>query len=289
MLNNKLILGTVQMGVPYGISNSSGKISLENSLEILSFAFDNGIEILDTAEAYGNAHEVIGTFHKQHPDKRFKIITKLPHQSKMNINDKVDEYLKELGVKQLHALLFHSFSTYQETVNNFDVLRNLKAAGKTKYLGVSVYTNTEIETVLLNDDIDIIQLPFNLFDNENLRGDILKTAQEKGKIIHTRSALLQGLFFKDVNDDIAIVKKLKSELSTLSVISNSHDIRISQLALGYCLLQPNIDNVLIGVDSIDQLKDNLNAVNFHLKKEIVDEINTINVKNLDLLNPSLWN
>lgn len=287
--NNKLILGTVQMGLPYGINNSSGKISLQNSFEILEYAFDNGIEILDSAEAYGNAHEVIGGFHDKFPNKKFEIITKLPNQLEVNIIKKVDNYLNGLNVNQLYALLFHSFSSYKKNIDNFDVLRKLKSDKKIKYLGVSVYTNTEIEETLLNDDIDIIQLPFNLFDNNNLRGDILKKAKSKGKIIHTRSALLQGLFFKDIEDQSETVQKLKNELVHLSYISNTHDVPISKLALSYCLQQKTIDNILIGVDSLNQLKDNIKAVNYKINPETINEVNTIKVKNLDLLNPSLWN
>lgn len=287
--NSKLILGTVQMGLSYGINNTSGKISLPDSMDILEYAHDNGIDILDSAEAYGNAHEVIGAFHEKNPEKRFKIITKLPHESGMNITKKVDDYLKILRVPQLHALLFHSFSTYMENINNFEMLNKLKSDQKTKYIGVSVYTNEQFETVLLNDDIDIIQLPFNLFDNINLRGDVLKKAKSKGKTIHTRSALLQGLFFKDLNDQTEIVQSLKTDLSKLLEISTKHDVTISQLALSYCFIQSNIDNVLIGVDSITQLKDNIDAVSYNLKQELIDDINTIEIKNLDLLNPSLWN
>ncbi len=286
---NKLILGTVQMGVAYGINNHSGKISMQHSIELLDYAFDHGIELLDSAEAYGNAHEVIGVFHKKHPEKQFKVITKLPHQSNMDIRAKVDDYIEELKVDQLHALLFHSFATYRDHSEHYDVLNTLKLEGKTKFIGVSVYTNEELETVMMNDDIDIIQLPFNLFDNVNLRGDILKKAKAKGKMIHTRSAVLQGLFFKDPNDDMRIVQKLKNELLQISNISKRHHISISQLALSYCLSQPTIDNVLIGVDSIEQLKDNLSAVNYNLDSMVIDDINNIHVQNLDLLNPSLWN
>lgn len=287
-MNNKLILGTVQMGVPYGINNTTGKISLDNSLEILNYAFKNGIEILDSAEAYGNAHAVIGAFHEKYPAKRFEIITKLPNQLEEDIVEKVDSYLNELKVNQLHALLFHSFSSYQNNKNNFDGLRTLKLNKKIKNIGVSVYTNVEMEEVLLNDEIDIIQLPFNLFDNTNLREEILEKAKSKGKTIHTRSALLQGLFFKNANEENKTVQSLKTELILLSDISKKHNISISELALSYCADQNTIDNVLIGVDSINQLKDNIQSVNYKIKTEVIDEINSIHVKNLDLLNPSLW-
>jgi aryl-alcohol dehydrogenase-like predicted oxidoreductase len=288
ILNNKLILGTVQMGLPYGINNNSGKISLQNSIEILEYAFNNGIETLDSAESYGNAHEVIGIFHDQNPNKIFRVITKLPHQVNDDIVKKVDGYLKELKVNQLETLMFHSYASYEDNIGNFSVLKRLKLDKKIKTIGVSVYTNNEIEKVILNDDIDIIQLPFNLFDNTNLRSDILMKAKSKGKIIHTRSALLQGLFFKDLNSTNKIAQKLKKELAFISEISRNENTSISALALSYCLLQKTIDNVLIGVDSLSQLEDNIKSISYKITPQTIEHINTIKIKNLDMLNPSLW-
>ncbi len=285
---DKFILGTVQMGVNYGVNNTTGKISLEESHAILEYAFDNGITILDSAEAYGNAHEVIGSFHKRHPNKSFEVITKLPHHFDANINDKVNTYLKDLQVSQLHALLFHSFSSYKAHIDNFGVLVNLKSKGKIKYIGVSVYTNEEIEAVLLNDDVDIIQLPFNLLDNSALRGEVLKKAKSKGKIIHTRSAFLQGLFFKSINAENNTVRQLSKELEQLTQIKNRSNSTMAQLALNYCLQQKDIDNVLIGVDSKTQLIDNINVLNNMISGEVIAEIDTIKTEKLDLLNPSLW-
>lgn len=288
ILNNKLILGTVQMGLPYGINNNSGKISLQNSIEILEYAFNNGIETLDSAESYGNAHEVIGIFHNENPDKIFKVITKLPHQINDDIVKKVDLYLKELNVTQLDTLMFHSYASYKANIRNFDILKRLKSDKKIKNLGVSVYTNNEIEKVLLNDNVDVIQLPFNIFDNLNLRSEVLQKAKSKGKIIHTRSVLLQGLFFKKLDDVNKTVQSLKNELIQLHSISNNNKLSISELALGYCLNQKYIDNTLIGVDSIDQLKENLESSNLKLGIEVMSKINSIKVNNLNLLNPSLW-
>jgi len=287
-LNNKLILGTVQMGLTYGINNSTGKISLEDSFKILEYAFENGIRTLDTAEAYGNAHEVIGTFHHKNQNRKFKVITKLPNQINNNIVEKVESYLNDLCVNQIDTLLFHSFSSYSDNIESLDILKKMKSEKKIKNLGVSVYTNDEIEKVLLNDVVDIIQFPFNIFDNSNLRKDILQKIKSKGKIAHTRSALLQGLFFKDIDDQNDIVQKLKNELILLSEISKNNKASISELALSYCLQQNDIDNVLIGVDSLSQLIDNINSVNYSIDSKTVAKINTIKVQNLDLLNPSLW-
>ena len=72
-MNSKLILGTVQFGLNYGINNTIGKMSEDKVFELLETAYDLGIRTLDTAEAYGNAHSVISNFHKQ-SKKRFNII-----------------------------------------------------------------------------------------------------------------------------------------------------------------------------------------------------------------------
>lgn len=63
---------------------------------------------------------------------------------------------------------------------------------------------------------------------------------------------------------------------------------MEELALSYCVNQDNIDNVIIGVDSISQLTANINATNYFINEETLKCINNINVKNLELLNPSLW-
>ena len=203
----------------------------------LGYAYDNGIRTLDSAEAYGNAHEIIGIFHDKNPAKIFNIITKLPKVINYDIIDRVNGYLKDLKVDHLETLMFHSFDSYHDNLNNFDSLRKLKSNRRIKNLGVSVYTNNEIEQVISNKDIDVIQLPFNLFDNANFRGDILQKAKIKGKIIHTRSALLQGLFFKEKNASDEIVQKLKNELTFLSSISKREGMSISEMALSYCMQQ----------------------------------------------------
>jgi len=103
--------------------------------------------------------------------------------------------LSELHVDVLDILMFHSFTTYYQNATVIDEMMMLKLNGKIKFLGVSIYTNDELLKVIEDDRIDVIQLPFNLFDNFNKRGSLLKLAKEKGKIIHSRSAFLQGLFF----------------------------------------------------------------------------------------------
>jgi aryl-alcohol dehydrogenase-like predicted oxidoreductase len=288
-MNSKLILGTVQFGLKYGINNTIRKPKKEEVLSLLKVAYNSGIRILDTAEAYGNAHQLIGNYHKKQDNFKFKIITKFPHQIKHNlIKSKVLEYIDLMNINTLDVMMFHSFDSFQSNYNSLDTLNELKSEGLIKNIGVSVYTNDQLKSLLNEDLITVIQLPFNLLDNFNVRGDLINQLKIKGKVIHTRSAFLQGLFFKKSSDDISVVQALKPHLKTLNKIVKKQGCLMEELALSYCIKQKNIDNVIIGVDSISQLNANIKAAAYEVNEEALKCINKINVENLDLLNPSLW-
>ena len=286
-MDDKLILGTVQFGLKYGINNSLGKPEKESVIEILSYAYDNGIKYLDTAELYGNAHELIGEFHKSHPTKKFNIITKFPHEFEDSLDNKIKCYLNQLNIEYLEAILFHSFDSYINHKSHITKLVNLKNKN-VKHIGVSVYTNEQMNEVIDDINIDIIQIPFNLFDNLNLRGELLIKAKSKNKIIHTRSAFLQGLFFMKKDNPNSIRIKLENEFNIVENISLKSSIPIGSIALNYCLVQANIDGVLIGVESLQQLKENIAFAENKIPNQFLDEINTIRIDNIELLNPSMW-
>lgn len=285
---NKIILGTVQMGLPYGINNKTGQISEQESHKILKFAYDSGIDTLDTAEAYGDAHKIIGNFHRENPAIKFNIITKLPHNFKGNIGDTIQKYCETLDVVHLEAIMFHSYTTFTEHSDSINSLVNLKSERLVKSIGVSIYNNFEFEDLLNYEQIDLIQLPFNLLDNLSQKDNLLTIAKEKGKTVHSRSAFLQGLFFKDLTDNNTIVQALKKELTEIKEIATIENLDLLSLALNYCLQIEDIDKVLIGVDSLKQLIHNLAIIDKSISNEGIERINKINVANKSLLNPSLW-
>ncbi|WP_445721056.1 aldo/keto reductase [Flavobacterium sp.] len=286
---SKLVLGTVQMGLNYGINNDHGKISIKQCHQILLRAHLSGIITLDTAEAYGNAHHVIGEFHRHNPNHKFNIVTKVPHEIEAKyIEIKVKKYLEDLAVNCIETVMFHSFDSFKSNKAILDKLLELKSKRLINNLGVSVYTNDQLEYLIDKDDITIVQLPFNLLDNYSIRGNLLELLKLKGKIIHTRSAFLQGLFFKKTIDENKIVQKLQYELEILNQLVSQYDCSMEELAISYCLKQKNIDNVIIGVDSIDHLNANIKASSYNIHEVLMKKINSIKIKDVDLLNPSLW-
>ena len=290
-MNSKLILGTVQFGLRYGINNTIGKLTEDQVFELLETAYDLGVRTLDTAEAYGNAHSVISNFHKQ-SKKRFNIISKYSSSNfdySIDLVERIQVHCSNFNVNYLEGYMFHSYNDFKMNINNNpNVLDNIKNSGLVKKIGVSAYSNNEIEDLLNFKNINLIQLPFNLFDNEYQRKEILEKAKKRNIEIHTRSVFLQGLFFKDINTLTNCLLPLKNNLSELSLILKNNNISIESLALNYPLNKTYIDKVLIGVDSLEQLKNNIKATENDFDKSIYEKIDCIQIKNTKLLNPSNW-
>jgi aryl-alcohol dehydrogenase-like predicted oxidoreductase len=163
---SKLILGTVQFGLPYGINNANGQVKEHEVENILMEAFKNGIRLLDTASAYGNAHQLIGQFHAKYPESVFEVITKLPKNfNPDDIEHQVELYLKELIIKTIHTLMFHAFDDLIRINNGIQRLVEFKNKKKIGNIGVSIYNNQQFESAIENKAIDVIQIPFNLLDN----------------------------------------------------------------------------------------------------------------------------
>jgi aryl-alcohol dehydrogenase-like predicted oxidoreductase len=239
-MNSKLILGTVQFGLNYGINNTIGKLSEYQVFELLETAYDLGIRTLDTAEAYGNAHSIISNFHKQ-SKKRFNIISKYSSSNieyPIDLIERIQVHCLNFDVNYLEGYMFHSYNDFKMNINKDPkVLDNIKNSGLVKKIGVSVYSNDEIEDLLNFKKVGLIQLPFNLLDNEYQRKEILLKAKKRNIEIHTRSVFLQGLFFKNINDKTPIIQKLKSKLEILNQITIESNCSMEKLALSYCLHQ----------------------------------------------------
>jgi aryl-alcohol dehydrogenase-like predicted oxidoreductase len=284
----KLVLGTAQFGLNYGINNTSGKPIPSVVSDILSTAFTLGIRMLDTAEAYGNAHQVIGEFHKFNQDRIFRIITKLPQAIHEDlIENKITEYLRDLHVLKIDVLMLHGFVDYKTQPELMNTLIHFKGNGWIDKIGLSLYTNEQFNEAIRDERIDVIQVPFNLLDNFSLRGELLKRAKAAAKIIHSRSVFLQGLFFKPFHDFPESLKELIEPIQQLQVLANKYNVTMNQLAIAYALSKDCIDGVLFGVDSITQLNSNIDYT--CLPFELVEAIDKIKIDNYQLLNPSLWN
>lgn len=286
--SNKLILGSVQFGLYYGINNNSGIPNDQDLGDILDYAHTNGVFTIDSAEAYGTALERIGQYQsKSH--KHFDVISKLTIVDGVSsVSSSITRMIRSLNTDSLAGVLIHDVVQYMSESSLMSVLSEVKREGLVRAIGVSVYTNRQLEHAIQDEQVDIIQVPYNLLDNQALRGTLLARAKSFGKTLHVRSVFLQGLFFKDPNALPDMLLPLKSALSKIRHISEEFDIPMNVLALGYALRNPSIDGVIVGVDSLQQLQKNIAACHSNIPQECIQEIDSIQITNNQLLNPSTW-
>jgi aryl-alcohol dehydrogenase-like predicted oxidoreductase len=255
----KLCLGTVQFGLNYGINNYSGKIKAEEVIKILKFAYDHGITTIDTAHVYGNSELVLGKFLKI-INKEFKIITKYSADLVVPPVSSIDRSLQFLGMEQVYGYLFHNYSIFQEHPEYIEDMLKIKECGKTKKIGFSLYYPAEAEYILQNNiPCDIVQVPYNIFDQRFEK--IFPDLKSRGIEIHIRSVFLQGLFFvhpNELDEHFSGIKHLLQELSDFSI---KNKLTMSTLCLGFANANKYIDKIVIGVDSLSNLKDNVHNYN----------------------------
>jgi aryl-alcohol dehydrogenase-like predicted oxidoreductase len=281
----KLVLGTAQLGLKYGISNRSGKPAESEAILILTAAQKAGITQLDTANAYGDAIDIIGRFHRSNPP--FGIINKF-RSGDLSLKKHTIDLLKRMAIPFFDADLFHSFNDFETKNFSHRELRHLKERDLIKKIGLSIYTNEQFETAIRSDLIEVIQFPYNLLDNSNQRLPWIIKAKEAGKELHARSIFLQGLFF--LADELfpPKLRPLIPYLNDLKKIASNLDMSLGKLAINYVLDTEFIDKVVVGVDDIRQLNQILEWIRPDSHRDIAVEADKIKVGEVDLLNPVNW-
>jgi len=273
MISEKLGLGTVQFGLPYGISNKAGQTTSEEVGKILETAKAYKIEVLDSASAYGNSENVLS----QNDLSSFKIISKyMPPKNDLIVNQ-VDNSLKILGLKSLYAYLAHRPSEILKNPGQWEELQNFKEIGKIQKVGFSLNEPEELEQLLDKDFFpDLVQVPYNYFDRRF--ETVIKKLKNKGCEIHTRSAFLQGLFFMDPQKLDVFFNEVKPLITSLQA-----EKPLNGALLKFVLEKSYIDKVIIGVENKRQLVQNLENLE---KASSLPELENKISKNL--LIPSRW-
>ncbi|MDA8566769.1 aldo/keto reductase [Schleiferiaceae bacterium] len=253
--NPKIALGTVQFGLDYGISNRGGKTSQDEVSNILDVAFNSGLGILDTAQAYGDSETVLGATHAN----RFKIITKInpTNVDKGTAEQFVQKSLQKLRIEKLYGMLFHSASSAIENPRIVFALREMQEKGIIQKLGFSVYSPHELEQCINQyGRPDIVQIPFSHLDQRF--EELARELHQNGVEVHTRSTFLQGLFFKPLEGLPEFFGPVVPYLKALKSIFLDED-QMAQALLSFCLSKDFIDYVVLGVNNVKQLEENLKA------------------------------
>jgi aryl-alcohol dehydrogenase-like predicted oxidoreductase len=274
-LLKKIGLGSVQFGLNYGISNKQGITHFNEVRKILTIAKEKGIDLIDTAYAYGKSERTLGRI----GISSFKTITKfIAPTPRLTLPIQIETSLRRLKIKTLYGLLAHEPLTILEDPSIWEQLLKLKQTKIVEKIGFSF--NAPDEAYILIDKgffPDIVQVPFNYFDDRFQL--LMKQLNERGCEVHARSAFLQGLFFMNPEHLDPFFDDVKPVIRHLQTYGEN----LPGMLLKYCLQKSFINKVIFGVNNRQQLIDNLSLI------ELSDDLPGHNFKiNHEILTPSKW-
>jgi aryl-alcohol dehydrogenase-like predicted oxidoreductase len=283
----RLSLGTSQFGLDYGINNRRGKIPREEVFAILDFAAQEGIDALDTAPAYGDSENVVGDYLKR-SNNQFKIVSKLSKESFPNVEKSIDLTLKRLGIKSIYGIIFHHFEDFRQNPDYFKILEEYKMEGKIKKIGFSLYTPDALEDLFEKQvNFDLVQVPYNIFDQRF--GRYFLTLKKRGIEIHIRSIFLQGLFFMPLENLDFYFDGIKEQIQLLHNMSNEYGLAMVNLCIGFIFFNEHIDKMVVGVDTLENLKEIVIAShNIDKVREIKEKLLQMAIDDEKYLLPFNW-
>jgi len=267
----EMVLGTVQLGLAYGAANRTGKPAHAAALKLVRKAAQSGVSQFDTARAYGDSEARVGE--ALAGKKAVRTITKLsplsglaPNSSRDEVrravDDSIEQSLVSLRRTRLDCLLLHRAQhmwAFGGTI--WERLIERLEDGSILSLGVSVQSPVEALAALACPDVVHLQLPFNLLDWRWLAAGFQSCLAARPNVtVHARSAFLQGILAAHDPDIWPRIKGVDATamvrmIATLTEVFDRETP--ADLCLAYVRGQRWIDGVVVGLESEDQLDDNL--------------------------------
>jgi len=281
------------------------QLDLKQSKHIMQLAFDKGVNFFDNAEVYakGEAEVVMGKILKSLPRNKVVVSTKIffggdgPNDqgtSRKHLLEGTKNSLRRLDLEYVDLLYCHRFdpeTPIEETVRAMDYLVR---GGYALYWGTSEWTAKQLkEAIKVAKELNCIpptveQPEYNLFHRDRVERELVDLCEKDGIGLTTFSPLahgvLSGKYHKGIpkNSRLGREEWLKPEnlneqvkkAKKFAEIASKIGCLPSQLAIAYCLKNPNVSSVIIGASTEKQLIENLNSIEVKslITKEIMDKI-----------------
>ena len=283
----KLVLGTAQFGLAYGIASPQPQVNFNESKSIIDYSFRQGVTMLDTAIGYGVSEARLGVI----GISGWKVISKVPEvpigASASNwITDAVKTSLERLNIRSLYGLLLHRPSQLltDKGPEILSTLERLKIDGLVEKVGISIYQPSELEDLFSISRFDLVQSPISVLDQRLITSGWLNRLTDYGVEVHARSVFLQGLL-------LMTEKQRPKKFNRWASLWNQYDAWVKasglsslQACLTYVASIPQIQHVVVGVNSLDHIKEILNTQTYHAPLLTPD----LATEDDELLNPLSW-
>ena len=305
---SRLTLGTVQLGMPYGIANKSGQPDEEEAFRILQTAEEGGIRCLDTAHAYGVSEEVLGRYfaRKSGGEPRPVIVSKI----KLDLEDQasglevermmdgqLEQSLKRLGLNRLPVLLLHNPHVLAR--HGRAIVKGLERLVRDGLIGMAgVSAGNDIDDqfrmfwpIIRQDLFEAVQIPINILDHRLFANGGLNKLRGSGKIVFARSIFVQGLIFLRDEELPGHLKDAAGPLAVLRDLSARTGLSAAQMAVSFIRDLPEIDSLVIGAETEKQLREILALMEgpplpAEIRQELMERLSGVPEH---VVNPVLWN
>lgn len=264
-------LGTVQLGMAYGLGEDREKPSEERALELLDRAAELGINTLDTANNYGDSERVVGKWLRKRKNEKKAlpwVVTKigpLAHGSYNALRDDVlrqtEGCMKTLGVERLDCLMLHNFEDYESERDSIGMIfEELKRDGAYETSALSAYSRHDYR-VIAESGFDAVQIPLNVFDWSQIENGGMDALADSKMMVFVRSVFLQGLVFHTPEDLDPRMSFCAPYLERYLALSREFELAPEVLALSYVLSVPGVMCAVLGCDNVAQLEANCRLIN----------------------------
>jgi len=285
--SRKIVLGSAQFGLNYGISNKSGKTSLVEVESILDYAYNKGIYTIDTASNYGNAETILGNFNL---GKDWKIYSKFPSiNNQPNIENLLYEFicksLDRLKIDNLEGVFFHHPNDLlsEDSYKIIETLDKCVSDSLINSYGISIYESKELDFLAMHSNLNLVQAPRNILDRRFSREQIKQRFTRNNIKFFVRSVFLQGLLLMDIDLQNKKFPNYSILWDKWNTWLKEQNLTALEACVSFFHSDTDYDNLIIGVESKKQLEQiiNVNYLDRSIPnfKNFIDEI---------ILNPSKW-
>ena len=262
----RLTLGTAQFGKRYGVSNKSCEsVPIDEIERLLEYSSSHGITNLDTAFNYGNSECILGEIGVI----GFTITSKItldevyPKSKQGKVIRDIERSLARLKVSKLDTLLVHNPLALcgQDAERLYAELKLAPSSGLVQNLGMSIYFPRAIKPILDEYELNVIQAPCNPFDDRVERFLKAPSMASPSFVIQVRSIFLQGLLLMCADNRPSFFDRWQNRLAMWDQWLLDNQISALEACVSFAFSREFVDQIVVGVESRDQLQHIINIVN----------------------------
>jgi aryl-alcohol dehydrogenase-like predicted oxidoreductase len=306
LLVSELCLGTMTFHGK-GFWEVIGQLGQDVANEIVARSLDAGINFIDTANVYsfGESEKKLGKALEGRARDSVIIATKVRGRMSQGINDvgltrhhimaSVEDSLKRLNTDYIDLYQIHGFDPVTPLEETLRAMDDLVHQGKVRYIGCSNLAAWQLMKALAISDkyglarFESIQSYYTIAGRD-LEREIVPLVQDQnvGVLVWSPLAggLLSGKFDRDGSSpddsrrakfDFPPVNKDRAFdcVDVMREIAAEQEASVAQIALAWLLHQSAVTSIIIGAKRIEQLEDNLHAVQIQLTDDQLQRLNTV--------------